>query len=130
MTRAKQIARRSSGAETPTKRRVTETARKSALVAGGVQKAPRCRPGTVALKGIRRYQKSAEFLIHKLPFQRTVCEVMRTLSEDHWSRVGFQSQAKAALQEASEGYLVDLIEDANLCGIHSKRVTSTCCLPV
>ena len=35
----------------------------------------------------------------------------------------FQSSAVAALQEASEAYLVGLFEDTNLCAIHAKRVT-------
>ena len=34
-----------------------------------VQRKKRYRPGTVALREIRRYQKSKELLIRKLPFQ-------------------------------------------------------------
>ena len=83
----------------------------------------RFRPGTVALKEIRRYQKSTELLIRKLPFQRLV----REISGDHdvitsplCGKVRFQSLAIAALQEASEAYLVGLFEDTNLCAIHAK----------
>jgi len=43
--------------------------------AGGVKKPHRFRPGTVALREIRRYQKSTELLIRKLPFQRLVREI-------------------------------------------------------
>lgn len=42
---------------------------------GGVKKPHRYRPGTVALREIRRYQKTTELLIRKLPFQRLVREV-------------------------------------------------------
>lgn len=35
----------------------------------------RFRPGTVALREIRKYQKSTEFLIRKLPFMRLVREI-------------------------------------------------------
>ena len=52
-------------------------ARKTAAptAAGGVKKPHRFRPGTVALREIRRYQKSTELLIRKLPFQRLVREI-------------------------------------------------------
>lgn len=43
--------------------------------AGSVKKPHRFRPGTVALREIRRYQKSTELLIRKLPFQRLVREI-------------------------------------------------------
>ncbi|RXG55334.1 histone H3.2 [Armadillidium vulgare] len=68
---------------------------------------------------IRRYQKSTELLIRKLPFQRLV----REIAEDFKTDLRFQSSAVMALQEASEAYLVGLFEDTNLCAIHAKRVT-------
>lgn len=77
------------------------------------------RPGTVALREIRRYQKSTELLIRKLPFQRLV----REIAQDFKTDLRFQSAAIGALQEASEAYLVGLFEDTNLCAIHAKRVT-------
>ncbi|KAJ7414578.1 histone H3.3 type 1 [Willisornis vidua] len=76
-------------------------------------------PGTVALREIRRYQKSTELLIRKLPFQRLV----REIAQDFKTDLRFQSAAIGALQEASEAYLVGLFEDTNLCAIHAKRVT-------
>lgn len=76
-------------------------------------------PGTVALREIRRYQKSTELLIRKLPFQRLV----REIAQDSKADLRFQSSAIAALQEAAESYLVTLFEDTNLCAIHAKRVT-------
>ncbi|CAN0505536.1 unnamed protein product [Rangifer tarandus platyrhynchus] len=84
-----------------------------------LQKPHRYRPGTVALREIRRYQKSTELLIRKLPFQRLV----REIAQDFKTDLRFQSAAIGALQEASEAYLVGLFEDTNLCAIHAKRVT-------
>ena len=75
--------------------------------------------GTVALREIRRYQKSTELLIRKLPFQRLVREIAQDLKSD----LRFQSTAIQALQESAESYLVSLFEDTNRCAIHAKRVT-------
>ncbi|KZT50934.1 hypothetical protein CALCODRAFT_443848, partial [Calocera cornea HHB12733] len=86
---------------------------------GGAKKAHRFRPGTVALREIRRYQKSTELLIRKMPFQRLVREIAQEFKTD----LRFQSSAVMALQEAAEEYLVGLFEDTNLCAIHAKRVT-------
>lgn len=128
-------------------------ARKSAPTAGGVKKPHRYRPGTVALREIRKYQKSTDLLLRKLPFQRLVREIAQDFKND----LRFQSTAILALQEASEAYLVGLFEgtgrtecsecfvllflfvlcsdvccfsflcfvvlDTNLCAIHAKRVT-------
>jgi len=91
----------------------------SLLRSGGVKKPHRYRPGTVALREIRRYQKSTELLIRKLPFQRLVREIAQEFKTD----LRFQGSAVLALQEASEAYLVGLFEDTNLCCIHAKRVT-------
>ena len=93
---------------------------------GGVKKRYRYRPGTVALKQIRRYQKTTELLIRKLPFQRLVREIAgdtEVIRSPLCGKVRFQSTAIMALQEASEAYLVGLFEDSNLCAIHAKRVT-------
>ena len=95
------------------------SARKSAPSTGGVKKPHRYKPGTVALREIRRYQKSTELLIRKLPFQRLV----REIAQDFKSDLRFQSSAIGALQESVEAYLVSLFEDTNLCAIHAKRVT-------
>ena len=103
----------------PRKQLATKAARKSAPATGGVKKPHRYRPGTVALREIRRYQKSTELLIRKLPFQRLVREIAQEFKSD----LRFQGSAVLALQEASEAYLVGLFEDTNLCAIHAKRVT-------
>ena len=93
---------------------------------GGVKKRYRYRPGTVALKQIRQYQKSTDLLIRKLPFQRLVREIAcdsEVIKSPLCGKVRFQSAAIMALQEAAEAYLIGLFEDTNLCAIHAKRVT-------
>lgn len=101
------------------KQLATKAARKCAPATGGIKKPHRYRPGTVALREIRKYQKSTEFLIRKAPFQRLV----REITQAHKGDLRFQSSALGASQEASEAYLVGLFEDTNLCAIHAKRVT-------
>ena len=114
----------------PHKQLQLKTLKKKGRAKGGMKKLPpdqqpkkkprRYRPGTVALREIRRYQKSTELLIRKLPFQRLVRELAQDLGKIN---IRFQSGAIMALQEASEAYLVGLLEDANLCAVHAKRVT-------
>merc|ERR1711981_394840 len=119
MARTKQTARKSTGGKAPRKQLATKAARKSTPAIGGVKKPHRYKPGTVALREIRRYQKSTELLIRKLPFQRLVREIAQDFKFD----LRFQSSAIGALQESVEAYLVSLFEDTNLCAIHAKRVT-------
>ena len=89
------------------------------VATGGLKKPMRYKPGTVALREIRRYQKTSELLIRKLPFSRLVREVAQDFKTD----LRFQRNAIGALQEASENFLVALLEDTNLCAIHARRVT-------
>ena len=120
MARTKQTARKHTGAKAPRKQLANKAARKTASVnTGGIKKAHRFKPGTVALREIRRFQKSTDLLIRKLPFQRLVREIAQEFKSD----LRFQSQAVLALQEAAEAYMVGLFEDTNLCAIHAKRVT-------
>ncbi len=88
---------------------------------GGVKKPHRYRPGTVALRKIRKYQMSTELLIRKAPFYFFVHEI----AIDFMSDLRMQSNAVLALQEALEAYLVHLFEDTDLCAMHRKRVTIT-----
>jgi histone H3 len=117
MARTKQTARKSTGGKAPRKQLASKAAKKSAPSTGGLKKPHRYKPGTVALREIRKYQKSTELLIRKLPFQRLV----REIAQDYKSDLRFQSNAVLALQEAAESYLVGLFEDTNLCAIHAKR---------
>lgn len=122
MARTKQTARKSTGGKAPRKQLATKAARKSLPSTNGVKKPRkprRYRPGTVALREIRRYQKSTDLLLRKLPFQRLVREIAQDFKQD----LRFQSTAILALQEATEAYLVSLFQDTNLCAIHAKRVT-------
>lgn len=119
MARTKATARKSAGGKAPRKQLATKAARKVAPGTGGIKKPHRFRPGTVALREIRRYQRSTDLLIRKMPFQRLVREIAQDFKND----LRFQSTAIHALQEAAEAYLVGLFEDTNLCAIHAKRVT-------
>jgi len=144
-----QVAQRASGSGTrrapptqasPSKKKKRATARKStggrapqpepqnaSAAASTGPKKRRFRPGTKALREIRKYQKSTDLLIQKLPFSRVVREITQDMTTDLNSPdradLRWQSSAILALQEATEAYLVHLFEDANLCAIHAKRVT-------
>ena len=119
MARCKQSARKSTGGKAPRLHLATKAAREKARRFGGIKKPHRYRPGTVALREIRKYQKSTELLIRKAPFQRLVKEI----AIDFKSDLRMQSTALLALQEASEAYLIKLFEDTNECALHGKRVT-------
>merc|ERR1711971_134990 len=79
----------------------------------------RYRPGTKALRDIRKYQQSTDLLIPRLPFSRIVKEITNTFAQD----LRFQATALQALQVAAEAHMVSLFEASNLCAIHAKRVT-------
>lgn len=66
----------------------------------------RYRPGTIALREIRKYQKSTDLLLRKMPFQRLV----REIAQDFRSEIRFQAKAILALQEATESYIIGLFE--------------------
>ena len=127
MARTKQTARKSTGGKAPRKKLATKGGRRETIMAerraaarNGIGRKPhRYRPGTVALREIRRYQKSCDLLIAKLPFQRLVREILQDLKDD------FRLSLSTVLanQEAAEAHLVGLFEDTNLCAIHAKRVT-------
>lgn len=82
----------------------------------------RYRPGTLALREIRRLQQRTDTLIPKRPFYRLVKEITALIhSSGHDYK--YQSAALGALQEAAEAYIIRLFEDTQLCAIHAKRVT-------
>ncbi|XP_065084065.1 histone H3, embryonic-like [Ochlerotatus camptorhynchus] len=91
----------------------TKAARKSAQATGGVKKYHRYRPRTVALREIRRYQKSTELLT------ASCLSSVWSVQSPTTSRPICASRARPlmALQESSEAYLVGLF------AIHAKRVT-------
>ena len=131
MGRTKQTARKSTGGKLPRKDLFTSSNRPNKgskslkkLVSRRNEpekkkKVRRHRPGVVALKDIRKYQKTTELLITRLPFQR----LCREIAQDYKVDIRFKPSAVMALQEAAEAYLVSLFEDTNLAAIHAKRVT-------
>ncbi len=115
MSRTKETARKSS------KKSGGKKAKKAAAGASsGVKRAFRWHPGTVALREVKRYQKTTELLVKKAPFQRLV----REIAAAHKDGLRFQSAALAAIQEATESYVISLLSDANLAALHAKRVTA------
>lgn len=88
---------------------------------GGVRRKHRFRPGSRAIMEIRKFQRSTELLLRRLPFARVVREICERLFGS--SAFRWQASALEALQTAAEDYLVHLFEDSNLCAIHARRVT-------
>ena len=117
MARTKKTARKGIGGPGARKNFATKAPRDG--TAAGVKKPHRYRPGTVALREIRRYQKDTSLLIRRLPFRRLV----REIAQDFKTDLLFQAAAFDALQEAAEAYLVKLFDDTNLCAIHARRIT-------
>ncbi|KAK8383925.1 hypothetical protein O3P69_015988 [Scylla paramamosain] len=117
----------SSAATTPTKRRRSSLypRKKSSKGPNKSGNTParrhRFRPGTVALKEIRHYQRTWNTLIPKLSFSRLVREILGEYRSD----LRIQSLALQALQESAEVFLTGLLERANLCSIHARRITIT-----
>ena len=120
MARTKQTARKSTGGKAPRKQHMATKAQGKQMTGAVKKKKRRYRPGTKALREIRKYQKTTDLLIRKLPFQRLVKEFSLDFERGEYR---WQSSAVLALQEASEAYLVGLFEDTNLCAIHARRVT-------
>ena len=103
-------------------RRVTNALLKKKLDSGPtIRKQHRFRPGTVALREIRRYQKSTNLLIPRAPF----LAVARFIAQEINPKYRFQASALAALQSATEDYMVGIFEDTMLCALHAKRQTIT-----
>ena len=91
---------------------------------GGVKKPHRYRPGTVALREIRKYQTTTNTLIPKLTFQRLTKEIMgHVCRECGLPSLRIQSTALLALQEASEQYITEMFAKSQLAAIHGQRVT-------
>lgn len=83
----------------------------------------RARPGTAALREIRRLQKSSDLLIPRINFQRLVREVLSDDDPDQNTPRKLSREALAALQDASEAYLQDVFRAAYTVSLASKRVT-------
>lgn len=114
------LATKTAKGQQQSKRKQQSPKIRKSLGAGHIR-SHRYRPGTVALREIRRFQKSTELLLRKSPFARLVREVGQNLflSRD----ILWQSSAIAAMQEAAEAYLVALFEDTNIVAINARRET-------
>ena len=84
----------------------------------------RVRAGTKALREIRQYQRTTEPLLKKMSFSRLTREIASEVAPSSLKNdLRFQCSALEALQEATEAFIVGLMEDANLSAIHARRVT-------
>lgn len=87
--------------------------------ASDIKRKRRQRPGSLALREIRKYQKGTDLVIRKLPFQRLIRE-----QADIWfPGCRFSTSSLSALQECTESYLTGLMEDSQLCTVHARRQT-------
>ena len=86
----------------------------------GEHKPHRFKPGTIALREIRYQQKNSDKLIFpRANFKRLTIEI----AQDYHDNVRFSASFIELLQLVVENYIVDMLEDANLCAIHSGRQT-------
>ena len=117
------------GGKQPRKHLSLKILRKGIAPTGGIKKPHRYRPGMVALREIRWYQRSTENLIKRTPFQKLIREISqeyRICPDGPGTpsvQARFQSTAIAALQEAAENFIVGLFKDVNLLAIHAWHVT-------
>ena len=94
---------------------------------GYVRKPHRFKPGTVALRQIRKYQRSTEKLIPRAPFVK----VCKKAANDSANMTSFPSGVRMTniaidcLQEGIEANLVKLFENGNIICIHRGRITVT-----
>jgi histone H3 len=84
-----------------------------------IKKKRRYRAGTVALREIRKYQRTTDNLILRLPFKKLVKEILQDYKDDFL----VSKEAFSCLQESAEMFLVNLLEDTQLAAIHAKRIT-------
>ncbi len=103
----------------PTSRQESAPRKRATAAVVKPKKPHRYRPGTVALREIKRYQKSTDLLMRKLPFQRLVREIAQKIRND----VRFQGSAILMLQDAAESFMIRYAEIANEYAIHRKHVT-------
>ena len=114
--------RKSTGSKTPCKAIPKMAARKSTLATGRVKKPHNWRPRTIALWEIHHYQRSTDLLITMLPFERPGREIAQDVGHHNYQHK-FQSTTIFALQEAAEAYLIQFLDNTNLCAIHAKCTT-------
>ena len=79
----------------------------------------RFHPGTVALREIKRYQKHIRPLTARMPFERRIRKTLQELDPE----IRLKRTTLECMREATEAYLVSVLEDSNLCAIHAGRQT-------
>ena len=98
--------------------------RKDSKPKTGAPKKRRYRPGTIALREIRKYQTSTDTLIPKRSFQRLVKEVMQN---ECWERKisvkKVTSECLLALQCSTEEYVTEFFQQSQRAAVHGKRIT-------
>lgn len=89
----------------------------------------RYRPGTVALRDIKKAQKSCELSFKKTPWRRLVKEIIQDLENDPSSSFsgGYRVTENAydALQEYSEAWLTSIFRESNRSARNAHRVKIT-----
>lgn len=111
---------------TPSTPQIIQKPTKAKTQSSKPAKSHRFRPGTVAMREIRRYQRTYDLLIPRLPFNKLVRDLAYEILKEEMgdnAKLQFQASALDGLQEATEHYLVKLLEDSNLNAIHANRVT-------
>ena len=79
----------------------------------------RYKPGQLALKEIKYYEKKPSFIISISAIRRLCLEIGYEFKQN----ISFQMHAYRLLQEAAEWYLVRVFKDINLLALHARRVT-------
>lgn len=119
MARTNQTASKSTGGEAPAASVLRRAAARK-VAPEAAPKTRRTKPGVVAVREIRKYQKSTELLIQKAPFARLAREIVQDMDV---GALRWRVEALNALQENAEAYLVRILHDANLCARHAGRQT-------
>ena len=134
MARAKRTATKRAGvvdiAKSRTEKQAAEVAAAAAAKSDTTdvpKKKRRFRPGTVALREIRRYQQSTEPLIRLAPFVRLVRKLAQeqcdSLHLSMKSDLRFQRNALQLLREAAEMFVINTLHYTQLVAIRCKRCT-------
>ncbi|PAV89882.1 hypothetical protein WR25_12153 [Diploscapter pachys] len=74
--------------------------------------------GVLALREIRKFQKTSDLIIPRAPFYKVVRDITTKFGTD----LRFQGLALECLHEAAEHYLVGLFEEVNLRAIFERHI--------
>jgi histone H3 len=118
MARTKQTANANSAyAKKSPFRMILKRAFQSKLA--GARKPIRFKPGTVALRQIRKLQRTCDLLLPLQPFQRLIREIALSFKSD----LRFEREALLAIQEAAEAHIICMFQHTQNLAIHSGRKT-------